>query len=393
MASNKICIIACINNEFLWNECLMYINRLHVPDGFFLDVMSIVEAHSMTSGYNEAMTASDAKYKIYIHQDTFLTDIYLLDEILDIFNDNSIGMIGLTGTVNFPVDGCMFNTSRVTSAYWRDNTNFSNCFEHQSYNSIEDVSLIDGLFIATQYDIPWREDCFEKWDHYDSSQSIEFLKHGYRLVVPIYNKPLCIHNDGQRLSLKNYKVETQIFLNEYKDFILERWNIDTGLIDLDRVSNNNIISIKDATFYETCNMKKAEYILLLNSYLRTGLYENAIKISLDKTILELSEYDADILLIITAMHIAKREFEMKIDNTIISNRTADDIIKIMNEIIVYIRRVESDVDDTSCMELVWYIMNNKVSIDAVWYIIQLTSYIYKKEYIMKRLREIINKAL
>ena len=69
MNEKKICFIACVNDIDFFNECLLYIDRLYVPDGFEIDVLSIEEAKSMTSGYNEGMNASDAKYKIYLHQD------------------------------------------------------------------------------------------------------------------------------------------------------------------------------------------------------------------------------------------------------------------------------------------------------------------------------------
>ena len=39
------------------------------------------------------------------------------------------------------------------------------------------VAAADGLLLATQYDIDWREDLFENWHFYDISQCMEFLTH------------------------------------------------------------------------------------------------------------------------------------------------------------------------------------------------------------------------
>ena len=47
----------------------------------------------------------------------------------------------------------------------------------------QQVEAVDGLLIATQYDICWREDLFDGWDYYDVSQCGEFKKKGYRIVV------------------------------------------------------------------------------------------------------------------------------------------------------------------------------------------------------------------
>jgi len=110
MNENKFCIIICTNNELKLNECLHYIDHLLVPEGYELEFLSITDAKSITSGYNEGMQASDAKYKIYMHQDVFLLNQNLLQDLLDIFSsDPAIGLIGLTGYQSLSADGCMWH--------------------------------------------------------------------------------------------------------------------------------------------------------------------------------------------------------------------------------------------------------------------------------------------
>ena len=70
-------------------------------------------------------------------------------------------------------------------------------------------------FIATQYDIMWREDLFTGWDFYDVSQGEEFRRNGYKVVVPYMDKSWCIHDDGF-LNLSRYDEFRDIFLKEYK---------------------------------------------------------------------------------------------------------------------------------------------------------------------------------
>ncbi len=64
MNEKQFCFIICTNNDVLVQECINYINRLYVPEGYEYDIITIKEADSMTSGYNAAMKAIDAKYKI-----------------------------------------------------------------------------------------------------------------------------------------------------------------------------------------------------------------------------------------------------------------------------------------------------------------------------------------
>ena len=93
-------------------------------------------------------------------------------------------------------------------------------YPKEAKNGVIEVEAIDGLLMATQYDIPWREDLFDKWDFYDVSQSLEFIRHGYKVVVPYMEKPWCIHDDGF-VNLVNYYGEREKLLREYGDDVAQ----------------------------------------------------------------------------------------------------------------------------------------------------------------------------
>lgn len=75
----------CSNNKQYEDECMLYINDLKIPDGYIVDNIIIHDAISMTSGYNKAMNSSDAKYKIYLHQDVFILNKNFLFDLLYYF--------------------------------------------------------------------------------------------------------------------------------------------------------------------------------------------------------------------------------------------------------------------------------------------------------------------
>ncbi|MCR5849035.1 MAG: glycosyltransferase family protein [Lachnospiraceae bacterium] len=222
MNDKKICFITCVNNHDFYSECLLYIDRLYIPEGYEIEVLSIEDAKSMTGGYNEGMNSTDAKYKIYLHQDVFIVDRYFLYELLDIFTNNTdIGMVGIVGAEKMSEDGCMWNKREVGSMYMLDLSDTSRCEEYTRLGSYvcDPVEVIDGLLMATQYDIRWREDIFTEFDFYDASQSMEFRKRGYKVVVPLMEKPICVHDDGFILNLINYDNNRKKYLNEYKKML------------------------------------------------------------------------------------------------------------------------------------------------------------------------------
>ncbi len=212
----EICFIICTNNQMYVQECIYYINCLAVPEGFAIDILTVKDAASMTSGYNEAMAHSHAKYKVYLHQDTFIINPNFIRDCLNIFQQNpQIGMLGNVGVSRMPDSGIMWDVSRFGMLYEQhiyETELLSNAISLDL--GYMEVEAIDGFLMVTQYDIPWREDLFRKWDFYDCSQSMEFIRLGYKVVIPNMELPWCVHDCGF-INLKNYDEEREKFVKEY----------------------------------------------------------------------------------------------------------------------------------------------------------------------------------
>ncbi len=211
---HKIAIIICANDEAELNECFYYLGKLNIPHGFELEVLTISDATSMAAGYQEGMESSDAKYKIYIHQDTRLVYENILTDIIDIFcQDETIGMIGCIGAKKLPEDAYAVNAWDVGKVY--HNYKPRKLIKEEKADEVIEVEAIDGLFIATQYDINWRSDIFDGWDFYDISQCQEFIRQGKKVVIP-YQKEIWCYHDNKSSSMKNYNKYRELFLQEYK---------------------------------------------------------------------------------------------------------------------------------------------------------------------------------
>lgn len=214
----KISIIRCVNNSVFYEEQDKYIENILVPEGYELDVLSIADAPSMCAGYNEGMKASDAKYKIYMHQDIFLYKKDFLQQVLEIFKDSSIGMVGLVGTIklgNTCIPWEYERTGRIVNGLGNHMNYTGTNSENDLYKEVE---VVDGMLMATQVDIPWREDIFKGWDMYDTSQSMEMHRAGYKVVVPNQKTSWAIHDEDVN-NLTNYYKWLEVFRKEYKDDI------------------------------------------------------------------------------------------------------------------------------------------------------------------------------
>lgn len=214
MNDRKICFIMCANNQDYIEEQVQYLNRLQIPQGYEIDVLTVQGAASMTSGYNEAMRASDAKYKVYLHQDTFIINKNFIADLLELFQEEQVGLVGMVGAPHLPENAIMWNDFRCGKLYSSIIYQAGISVIGEMSGKYEEVEAVDGFLMATQYDVEWREDIFQKWDFYDVSQSFEFRRRGYKVVVPNVEEPWCIHDDGF-FNLKNYYVERKKFLAEY----------------------------------------------------------------------------------------------------------------------------------------------------------------------------------
>lgn len=218
MDSHKICFIMCSNDDFLAEECLLYISQLEVPKGYCVDTKVIHHAPSMAAGYNQAMRESDAKYKVYLHQDVLLIHKMFLADMLSLFAAHpQIGILGPVGNTSLALDGCPWSDGmhrRIGELYSDLIYKKEHCIFSKIKGEYEEAVVLDGLLMATQYDLPWREDLFQGWDFYDCSQTLEFWKAGYQAAVPYMEKPWCLH-DNDILHLEHYETWRRLFEKEY----------------------------------------------------------------------------------------------------------------------------------------------------------------------------------
>ncbi|MGN0346903.1 MAG: glycosyltransferase family protein [Lachnospiraceae bacterium] len=215
----KFAFIICVNNQQYFKECEVYIQRLKIPAGFTIEIIPIYDAKSICEGYNRGMTSTDAKYKIYMHQDVYIMNPNFLCDILTVFKQNwKIGMIGMVGSPILPPNAVMWDDVRVGNLYsFRNQDVDFDGYEYRKEEGYDVVEAVDGLLMVTKADIRWRDDLFDGWDFYDISQSFEFRNKGYQVVVPEQRKPWCAHEDGVILNLWNgYDKYRHIFMDNYK---------------------------------------------------------------------------------------------------------------------------------------------------------------------------------
>ncbi len=208
--------IYCANNPGLCQESLQYLTKLKIPDGFTVGNIISENAASIAEGYQQALLKSNAKYKIYLHQDVNILNENFLHDIAALFkNHPQLGLLGVLGAKRLPPNGVWWDAAQqYGKVYYFGQLNTCNTEVCGDYESVQ---TIDGMMMITQYDLPWRVDRFTGWHFYDASHSLEFLKAGYTVGVARQTEPWCAHNSSS--PMLSFIIYQQVFCDIYKPFL------------------------------------------------------------------------------------------------------------------------------------------------------------------------------
>ncbi len=217
MNERKVCFITCVNDREAYTECVTYIQELHVPTHFELELISIEDAASMTQGYQSAMEQSDAKYKVYLHQDVLIVNKNFISDMVEVFGANSeLGIIGVTGAKTIPSSGIWWESSRKVGKVYDSCTGNMKLLSFLDVTQpVEMVTALDGLILITQYDIAWNSEVFDGWHYYDLAQCMEFTCSGYKVGIPRQENPWVIHDCGIVNVSNGFEEYREKFLQTY----------------------------------------------------------------------------------------------------------------------------------------------------------------------------------
>ncbi len=217
-------ILFCSNDVLYEEECFRYIKCLHLSENIKMKAFSIWDAPSMAAGYNFAIKKIPASYRLYIHQDSFLLDLDIVTKMTKVFHDNpKIGMLGISGSTSLGMHGHWYEeeTENLSMNLYQDAIlNILKSVSEGNREAKEPSSMaafaMDGYFLATAYDFPWRADLFDHWHYYDISQCHEFRANGYETCFLLTNEIVLLHENTLRKEEKD-------FYENYRDIFVEHY--------------------------------------------------------------------------------------------------------------------------------------------------------------------------
>ena len=186
MNEKKIAVIAQCEVEGA-SAIRPYLSAIDVPQGYEVELIEVSAHERVADVYQHAMEQSDAKYKIYLAPGSILLRLNFFEEMLRVFEEPAIGIMGIVGTTQLSTSGELGASPMLKGRLlYTDDTAFHGAAVERA---TEEVMAVSSDLIATQYDIPWRSDLFHSNCFFAEAQCIEFRRKGYRTVVPQQDAP------------------------------------------------------------------------------------------------------------------------------------------------------------------------------------------------------------
>lgn len=261
-------------------------------------------------------------------------------------SDPKLGLMGVIGGVNLPQNAVIWDAWNRGCTY-ACNIKRALSIEREQVNngSYIEAEAVDGMLLATQYDLPWREDLELGWDFYDISQSLEFRRKGYKVGIPIQVKPWCMHDCGYS-KLDRYDDSREKILREYTDFFSAEFK---------PIYNSDSLQLEERIF------------LQIKSCMEQGAFEQAILIKNEIGQMKKQFRNNDFHYAMNLLEIYEEEKQVLEKASFFFAITAWQDMKQKYDIVKFmIRRMENDMDSASMEELLYLIKTGGISGEAVW---------------------------
>ena len=198
--------------------CLEALKNVKWPDGYEVEVFTIDAQKPYAAQVNEVLADIVAKVKIYINDDLFLVHAQAIEELLKIFQDESIGMVGFLGSASLPVSGNLMDSPyKYGAVYVPTEEDFSEMRFGTAVQAAADVRYILPSFFATQWDVPWDES-YEKQYYAVLAYCRAFEEEGYRIVVPLSENIWCAYQ-VKNISFDASEADQKKFFTSYHTYL------------------------------------------------------------------------------------------------------------------------------------------------------------------------------
>ena len=215
----KIAVLVRKSHEAQYAVCMESLQAMKWPAGYEVEVFALEAEKPYAAEANAVLAKTDAKYKIYINDDLCLVSPQAVEELLDIFRDETVGMVGFLGSRSLPVSGNLLESAYKWGAVYvpmendLTETRFGEAMEGESAA----VRFLAPSFFATQADLSWNE-AYGKQYYAVLAHCQAFEGEGRRIVVPLPQNIWCAYQI-KNISFDADEADREIFFAGHHPYL------------------------------------------------------------------------------------------------------------------------------------------------------------------------------
>jgi hypothetical protein len=224
MDHKKICVIIHVENAAIASCALESVQALILPEGYLMEILPVEDTDSTVEAYQFGMDSSDAKYKLYIKENTVLLDTQMLDRAIRVFEaDAEIGVIGWAGIKKIIPStqiyhGLLENRGIVGQRLILADSGDSTLTYPYREGEMTAVEAVDSSVFITSVDIQWNRERYSRAHHACMQYSVDLREKGYKSVVmSTENVCFAVGSYTNPLDISCFESEKQAFLRANKE--------------------------------------------------------------------------------------------------------------------------------------------------------------------------------
>ena len=215
----KIAVLVRKSHEAQYAVCMESLQAMKWPAGYEVEVFALEAEKPYAAEANAVLAKTDAKYKIYINDDLCLVSPQAVEELLDIFRDETVGMVGFLGSRSLPVSGNLLESAYKWGAVYvpMENDLTETRFGEATEGESAAVRFLAPSFFATQADLSWNE-AYGKQYYAVLAHCQAFEGEGRRIVVPLPQNIWCAYQI-KNISFDADEADREIFFAGHHPYL------------------------------------------------------------------------------------------------------------------------------------------------------------------------------
>ena len=194
-ATETIAALVRRTDEARFALCSESLRTAKLPVGYALEIFPLSADEPYAKQVNGILAQTSAKIKLFVNDDVCLTSPLAIEQLLRVFQDETVGMAGILGSRSLPMNGNLLDAPDLRGGVYMP---MKGDLEEIRFGSaaaekfVEDVRFLCPSFFATQFDLAWDESY--------GGQYYAVLAHcrameerSKRLVVPLPHEIWCAY--------------------------------------------------------------------------------------------------------------------------------------------------------------------------------------------------------